>query len=194
MRRELLLISVGVLLVTAGCTTSPGGGGESPTYVPLLTEERETVNATVVEVVDGDTLTVRLPGGDRETLRLLGVDTPEVHSPPAPSEWEGIPNTPGGESCLREYGNAASDFVREGAAPGSTVKLAFDPESDKRGYYDRLLVYVIVDGENLNHQLIDRGLARFYDSELSERAAFLDSESVARENQRGAWTCQETNT
>ena len=48
-----------------------------------LGAQRRTANApyTVVAVTDGDTIEVIDASGDRDTVRLLGVDTPETHHP-----------------------------------------------------------------------------------------------------------------
>src|ERR1700712_5581422 len=40
--------------------------------------------ASVVRVVDGDTLIVRTGSGDRERVRVIGVDTPEDGAPGRP--------------------------------------------------------------------------------------------------------------
>src|SRR6516165_2102483 len=43
----------------------------------------------VVQVLDGDTIVVRRAGGADETIRLLGVDTPETHHPRKPVQCYG---------------------------------------------------------------------------------------------------------
>ena len=52
--------------------------------------QRRAVNAQyrVVEVLDGDTVVVDR-GTERDTVRLLGVDTPETHHPTKPVECFG---------------------------------------------------------------------------------------------------------
>ena len=42
--------------------------------------------ARVIAVVDGDTIKVRLADGGRETVRLVGIDTPESRRPKTPVE------------------------------------------------------------------------------------------------------------
>ena len=44
---------------------------------------RRPAQAVVVRVVDGDTVVLRLPGGE-ETVRLIGIDTPETVKPDTP--------------------------------------------------------------------------------------------------------------
>ncbi|MFQ5796314.1 MAG: thermonuclease family protein [Candidatus Bipolaricaulia bacterium] len=44
------------------------------------------IRADMVRVVDGDTIVVRLTDGSEETVRLIGVDTPEMVHPNRPVE------------------------------------------------------------------------------------------------------------
>jgi micrococcal nuclease len=88
-------------------------------------------------VTDGDTLRL----GELGPVRLIGVDTPEVH---------------GGEEC---FGREASRFV-EGLAPvGTRVRYRVGVEARDR--YDRLLAYVwLPDGRMLNRELVEAGYAQ----------------------------------
>src|SRR4051812_9874016 len=45
--------------------------------------------ATVTSVVDGDTIKVRLDSGQTITVRLIGMDTPEIHHPTKPVQCFG---------------------------------------------------------------------------------------------------------
>jgi micrococcal nuclease len=81
-------------------------------------------HATVVTVIDGDTLDVRI-AGRRERVRLIGIDTPETVHPTKPVE------------C---FGPEASARAAELLPVGSVVLLRRDVEARDR--YDRLLAYV----------------------------------------------------
>lgn len=170
-------LAVVALVALAGCTISIGG--------PPTAEER---NATVVEVVDGDTIDVQFEDGTEDTVRLLGVDTPEAYSEVKPGEFEDIPDTEAGRSCLESWGERASDYATDRLA-GTDVTVATDSESDRRGSYDRLLAYVTVDNESFNHALLERGYARLYDSEFARLDEFSATERDARRNDIGLWTC-----
>jgi micrococcal nuclease len=89
-----------------------------------------TTSATVIRVVDGDT--VELDNGQR--VRLLGIDTPEKGEPMA---------------------NEASDMLRQLIGSGP-VKLISCQEKDP---YDRLLSIVWVGNVNVNMALIREGMA-----------------------------------
>lgn len=100
---------------------------------------------TVTEVVDGDTIDMRYPNGTNDTVRLLWIDTPEVHMENDPDEFEGVPETSAGASCLREGGHEACEFVKQ-TLQRQEVRLEFDRLSDRRGSYGRLLAYVYIKG------------------------------------------------
>ena len=129
----------------------------------------------VTHVADGDTLTVRAPGGGEETrVRLIGVDAPELHS--------------------RDDGNRADfwaadarDYLKQRAA-GQDVTLRLE-QTNTRDRYKRLLAYVYVgDSHNLNLDLVRDGHA-YADRRFphSMRAQFERAEGEARRAKRGLW-------
>lgn len=169
-------------------TSSPAADPE-PTTSP--TDDGRTV--TVVRVVDGDTLEVRYPNGTADTVRLLGVDTPEVHAETQPEEWEGVPDSEAGRDCLRAAGHDASDRAKA-RLEGETVRLEFDDSEGHRGYYGRLLAYVVHDGDDVNYGLVADGLARVYDSSFERADRFYATEDDAQERRLGAWECRDVET
>ena len=188
-------VLLAVLLLTAGCTTSaPGevggdGGAGSPADADLRgAQTAGSVTVTVTRVVDGDTLKVAYDNGTADTVRLLGVDTPEVHTETTPEEFAGVPETAAGRACLRRWGETASSHAKDRLA-GEEVTLYFDAAEGRRGYYDRLLSYVVHDGSNVNYGLVTDGYARVYDSQFTARNAFYDAESTAQAEGTGLWEC-----
>lgn len=171
------------LVVLAGCvsTASPLATG---------TPGGEALEATVVDVVDGDTLEVRLAGGGADRVRLLGVDTPEVHVENEPAEFEGVPETDAGADCLRAAGHNATAFMQRRVLDAS-VTLVFDPLADRRGSYGRLLAYVRFDGRDLNRRLLLEGHARLYESEFTRSEDYAEAEATAQGEQRGLWRCRD---
>ncbi|WP_435066008.1 lamin tail domain-containing protein [Halobaculum sp. EA56] len=186
-----------LLLVCSGCVVAPGGGDATATAPPASDGTPATepapadgVEVTVVEVVDGDTVRIAYDNGTTDTARLLGVDTPEVYGENTPGEFEGVPDTEAGRACLDEYADRASAYARNRLL-GETVTIAFDANEPRRGYYDRLLVYVHHDGRSFNYALVDRGLARVYDSSFERREAFYAAEERAMADGRGLWSCRD---
>jgi len=117
-----------VLLVAAGCRTAVAA----------------TDQATVERVVDGDTVDVRI-GDRRERVRLLGIDTPEIHVERGPPD------------C---FGPEASSFTKALLPTGTPVRLERDVVG--RDDYGRLLAYVYLggDGSLVNEAIVRQGYAR----------------------------------
>lgn len=136
MVRCLLLIAVCTSACSAGSDDRPA---TSPGPISTVVES----NATVTRVVDGDTVVVDVGGLD-ETLRLIGIDTPETVKPNSPVE------------C---FGPEASTFTKHLLPEGAPVRLVRDVEA--RDDYGRLLVYVYLasDGTFVNLQLVQQGYA-----------------------------------
>lgn len=149
----------------------PGGAGAAPvpTSVPA-----GSVEAVVDRVVDGDTVVVSV-AGERERIRLIGVDTPETVKPDAPVD------------C---YGPEASAFTTSALPEGSTVWLEDDASQGDADRYDRLLRYVwSPDGTMLNEQLVAGGYGRedTYDDAYRYRDRFVAAEASAEASRVGLW-------
>lgn len=109
-------------------------------------DSRESEDGRVTRVVDGDTLHVSVGGRD-ETVRLLGIDTPELHRPGTPVE------------C----GARAAAQAMEQLAAGRRVRLVTDPSQDERDRYGRRLAYVDARGTgDLGEAIVRRGWAEVY--------------------------------
>ncbi|MGQ4555689.1 thermonuclease family protein [Halobellus sp. GM3] len=189
-----LTLLVVVSLVFAGCLSGVPDA-ESRTTERASVEEAtveeasiEGVRVSVTDVVDGDTVKVAYPNGTRETVRLLGVDTPEVYGETDPGDFAGVPATDAGARCLDRAGEDASAYAKD-RLTGESVTLVFDERSDRRGYYGRLLAYVYVGTESFNHALLREGHARVYPSTFTERERYERAEADARDARRGLWSC-----
>lgn len=192
-----------LLVALAGCAglgveVGPDGTGpEDPTAAPAGTIPSAIAeggrNATVVDVVDGDTVDVRYPNGSTDTVRLLGIDTPEVRGDNDPAEFEGVPGTDAGLACLRDAGEEAGSALRERIA-GERVRVVVDDAADRRDRYGRLLAYVVRDGTDLNRWLVAEGYARVYDTTFARADAYYAAESAAMDADAGAWACRSVET
>ncbi|MBC5793392.1 MAG: thermonuclease family protein [Nanohaloarchaea archaeon] len=148
-------------------------------------ENREkNLSVEVSRVVDGDTVEVVL-NGSKEDIRLIGVDTPEVHVEVDPAEYEGIPTNETGEKCLEKWGEKASNYAK-GRISG-TVELEVSTNSGKidRGSYDRILGEIWVNNTSFNRQLVLDGYARSYSTD----GPYMREEVEAIRNNRGLWGC-----
>lgn len=164
---------------TPTATTSTTDSGTSP-----LSGSEWTVE--VIQVVDGDTMEVRFPNGEVDTLRLLGVDTPSTIGQNETAEFEDIPESTAGLDHLANWGDRATEFATD-ELDGQQVRIETDSQADRRDTYSRLLVYLYTDGTDFNRQLIDRGFARVYDSSFSKRSEYTDAEAQAQGEDVGLW-------
>jgi micrococcal nuclease len=127
----------------------------------------------VVDVVDGDTISVIIEG-KIEKLRLIGIDTPETVDP---------------RKSVQCFGKEASDKAKE-LLSGKKVFLEKDNSQGERDKYNRLLKYVILeDKTNFNKKMIEEGFAHEYTYNIPYKyqEEFKRAEKEARENKKGLW-------
>jgi endonuclease YncB( thermonuclease family) len=170
-------------------STDQDGAPENETDEPVERAWSQTWNVTITDIVDGDTVDIAYQNGSTDTVRLLGVDTPEVHVSVTPGEFEGVPDTEAARGCLERVGEQASVYVRD-RLDGARVTLHTDPQAARRGGFGRLLGYLVVNGTNLNHDLVARGYGRVYDSSFTQRDRFYAAETDAQSTARRVWTCR----
>jgi len=121
----------------------------------------------IVRVLDGDTIVL----DNGETVRLIGVDAPEIHHPEIP---------------VQRFGQEAAEFLQR-FAEGLECTLEYEPD-DIRDQYGRLLAYVFVGGRLANAEMIRQGYAYAYTGfPYRRRAEFIVLEHEAREHQYGLW-------
>lgn len=130
--------------------------------------------AEVVSVVDGDTVKVVIEG-KRETIRIIGIDTPETVDP---------------RKSVQCFGKEASDRAKS-LLEGKIVYLEFDQSQGDRDVYKRLLRFVFLeDGSDVGLMLIREGYAHEYTYRSNPyfyQALYKAAEQEARENGRGLW-------
>lgn len=127
---------------------------------------------SVDHFVDGDTIAVNM-NGRVETIRFIGVDTPETHKP----------NTP-----VQCYGPAAAAFTKN-TIGAQKVRLSLDPKSTNRDRYGRLLRYIYLpDGTLLNQKLIENGYGFYYPYfPFTKSTTFNAAEQQAMAAHKGLW-------
>ena len=126
----------------------------------------------VVRVVDGDTVKLNI-GGNVETVRLIGIDTPEsVH----PNKEKNVPE-----------GKLASDHTKE-LLDGKNVYIEYG--EDPTDHYDRVLAYLYFDENTMiNAELLKDGYAKVYTVNPNNKYKdyFLAVESEAKNSGAGLW-------
>lgn len=132
----------------------------------------------VVRFDDGDTITVDM-NGTTETVRFIGVDTPETHHPDRPIE------------C---YGQEAANYTKR-LIGSQKVRLQADPLDTNRDRYGRLLRHVYLPDNTLVQQkLITEGYGFAYTFfPFTKVVQFSAYELQAKNAGRGLWTACQVN-
>jgi micrococcal nuclease len=171
--RRAGLLLVGPVLALVACA-GPFASDDGPAGVAGdPTPPAGAFEATVVRVVDGDTLIARRDGDDLR-VRLIGIDAPESVQPDAPVE------------C---FGRRASQELAALLPVGTTVRAAYESGGRQDQYGRELWDVWTPGGAFVQARLVRRGLAeaRAYRPQ-TEHAEHLDGlERTARADATGLW-------
>jgi endonuclease YncB( thermonuclease family) len=136
----ILLLAFGTLSNAVSRQSGLTLTGERATSPSAVEQAEHDATATVTRVVDGDTIDISPSVEGRSRVRLIGMDSPEVHFGTQP------------------YGPEASDFAKQ-ELEGEEVGLELDVQ--KIDPYGRLLAYVYLpSGEMFNETLLEEGYAQ----------------------------------
>lgn len=129
----------------------------------------------VKKVIDGDTIEIERYGRV-ETVRLIGVDTPETVDP---------------RKTVQCFGKEASDYSKE-LMSNKSVILEPDPLVGERDKYNRLLAYVWLDDKRMvNHLLVAQGFAHEYtyrSQPYKYQQLLKDAQKQAKMQSTGLWS------
>jgi len=132
---------------------------------PPLPEGRQT-GIYMVEIIDGDTGVL----SDGNTVRYIGIDTPEV-----------------GEPFYEDAKKLNSHFCL-----GKQVRIEYDHR--RRDRYDRILAYIFVDDSlMINELLVEAGFANVYifpydQKNIQYRRRLITAQIRAIDASRGIWS------
>jgi micrococcal nuclease len=163
---------VGIALIAAFLGTRRPLGGHGHARAGGSEAPHGSLRGRVTRVVDGDTVKVAV-GSRRETVRYIGIDTPEEVKPGVPVE------------CYARRAAARNRTL----VTGRDVVLRLD--ANPRDRYGRLLAYVYraEDGLFVNAALVRDGYARtdpFPDNRL-HAPLFARLDARARARRAGLW-------
>ena len=161
----------------AACAVLTACAGVAPRPAPEVGAAKgaDGGRATVVRVIDGDTVELAI-GAGTERVRLLGIDAPE-------SVARNVP-----QQC---FGAEASVALAELLPAGAEVRVSRDVEP--RDHYDRLLLYLHVEHEGelvfVNEWLVATGLAEAvsYEPNTAHRAVLHRAQRLATDDRVGLW-------
>lgn len=149
---------------------------------PLTAPDVTNLQAQVVSVYDGDTLTVVIEG-EKESVRPLGMDAPEKDNPNIGVKGE----------C---YAEQSADALRA-LIDGEQVTLTVDPEQgnaddDYRDQYGRLLRYVEIGDIDISQYQIVNGNAWVYEQyPVARTPIYQIAMTQAQDNHNGLWAACE---
>ncbi len=145
-----------------------------PTPTPQVLAVTDDKMWLVTKVIDGDTIEIDFEG-IKDTVRLLGIDTPETKDPRKPVQ------------C---FGKDASAKTTE-LLKNRLVRLESDPSQSNRDIYKRLLRFVFRDdGLFVNKYLVEEGFAFEYTYKSNPgkyQEDFMEAQTLAREQGKGLW-------
>lgn len=170
-RKRIINLFISLIVAIVGLIAA-----KNPRFFTTVPQTIPTGTYHVTEFVDGDTIRVDM-NGKIETIRMIGMDTPETHDPRKPVE------------C---FGQAAAAHTKELIGSGP-VRLEADQLSTNRDRYNRLLRYVYTaDNKLVEAEDIKDGYAFAYTSfPFSKLDEFRAYEKLAREQNKGLWSgCQ----
>jgi len=143
----------------------------SSTTLDLQGSKDELYN--VIRVIDGDTVSVDIHGVNT-TLRLIGINTPEVVDPRRTVE------------CFGREASAEAKSILSGAR----VRIEKDPTQGELDKYGRLLAYVFLEsGTFFNKYMIEEGYAYEYTYNIPYKYQneFKNAQKKAKKRARGLW-------
>jgi micrococcal nuclease len=150
---------------TTDAVTTTAFAATSTTDAPATELPTQGTGVEVVSVVDGDTVVVRFDDGAIDTVRLIGINTPER------------------DECYAAEATVALGDLVLGRRVGLTV------DATDRDIFDRLLRYIWVGDTHVNEQLVAGGyaIARRYPPDTAYADTFDTAQATARAGSVGMW-------
>jgi micrococcal nuclease len=178
MLKLVIVAIIGAALASFGLNISNEKIDEAVTAV-MTTEEQASLEISdnlyeVVSVIDGDTLVVNF-GSKNETIRVIGINTPETK------------NAPQGAEC---FGEEASSKAKN-LLLNTKITLQADSSQAERDKYQRLLAYVgLADGRDFGTVMLAEGFAYEYTyqgSKYLNQSLYKDTAVKAKDSEVGLW-------
>jgi micrococcal nuclease len=167
-------------LVRASCLCALSGLLAATAFVslfcpPTVAAEPIAATATVLKVVDGDTIDIRDDIRGRLRVRVLGIDTPETKKP---------------GFTVGCWGPEATEFAIS-TLMGQRVAFQPDPTQDRTDRYGRTLAYLVrADGWDYSIEAARAGTAKSYvygGVPVARYDAIETAQHEAQDAERGLW-------
>ncbi len=166
--RVMIGVITACFILLSGCGSGQETTPSTAELAACVPTGQTPVEAKVVHIADGDTITVDIAGQDYR-LRYIGINAPELDS-----------------QTQNELAKQSTDFNSQ-LVGDKTVTLYRDTSETDR--YDRLLRYVFSGDTFVNYELVRRGLARAqdYPPDSACMATLTEAERLARLEHLGIW-------
>ncbi|KUG14134.1 endonucleasenuclease-like [hydrocarbon metagenome] len=167
--------------LAAGCTVQVDDDGSGAPFTPVISS-----SVRVVRIVDGDTIRVAFPDGSQETVRILGIDTPETTvDGNDPGKFDDASDA----RLLALWGEEAAQYTVE-RLDDRDITIMSDRAAGTRDRYGRILAYITLpDGSDFGEDLVEQGLARVYTPEsFARKDRYLSMQQQAMHAGRGIWS------
>jgi endonuclease YncB( thermonuclease family) len=132
-------------------------------FIGAVTRAGDTYTGKVVDVVDGDTLTVLDGSKARHNIRLQGIDAPEKN---------------------QAFGEKARKFLSD-TCFGKTVTVTVSTHDED---HHEMAEVILSDDNNLNQKIVAAGLAWWYREKAPNDNTLADLERQAKESKSGLWS------
>lgn len=109
--------------------------------VPTIAFAKNKEKVKLVKCIDGDTAIFKI-GKEEEKVRFLAINTPEYS-----------------KNKKESFGKESSDYTCKKLEKGEKIELEYDPASEKRDKYGRVLAWIFVDDKLLQEDLVSKGYA-----------------------------------
>lgn len=165
-----LILAVAVAVVMGVVLTRKAATPAQDLSSSLVVQEG-ALEATLSEVVDGDTIWVALADGSKEKVRYIGIDAPELAHDGSPAEYLGEEATAHNATLLAE----------------GPLRLELDV--DDRDDFGRLLAYVWAGEILVNERMVADGyaVAHNYPPNLAMQDRLWAAHDAARDAGLGIW-------
>lgn len=147
-------------------------------FIPnIINAKEERIDVTFSKCIDGDTAQVIL-NNKKIKLRFLAVDTPETKHPKKGVEF---------------YGTEASNYTCLKLQNASSLQIEYDKNSDKTDKYNRHLVWLWIDRNLFQKQLVENGYAEvaYLYNDYKYTNILKKAELSAKKEKIGIWQNQD---
>jgi len=187
--KHIIIIIMSIQLLLVGCSLSDVANEIESKDIMYVVDrllesiedthdiDTERIEGTVTYIVDGDTFDIVTSNGEKQRVRPILIDTPEICHKNSPKDCKPEP-----------YGEKAKEFTNQ-LLNNQTVYLEQDVQEKDR--YDRYLYYVYLeDGTMFQELLVEKGLAQVkaFPPDVKHQVKLEQKQKEAQNNKVGIWS------